>query len=155
MEELFIRSIGSDRGFIASTDQQSLTGAGNLRVTLENPAGSGRNLHILSVVSVNTSSSTTFAVVRLNPTTGLPTTVKTPRSLILNRGTATIAVVKSDTSITTAIGGGTLLLDMPIAPGQQTHNSGMFVLEPGNTLGINVPFGGAASGQMIAYYVEE
>lgn len=121
----------------------SLSVAGNVRALITNPAGSGRRLLIERLIGLATS--TVFADLRRNPTTGLPVGTRTP---VNARPTApvapSVAVVAVDISPTTALGGGTstgIVIGVP--GGSRLDWPFVFDLDPGESLGFNMPFAGA------------
>lgn len=151
--ETIQQAIGNGTGYIVATDQQTLATAGNLRITMKNNHASKKAL-VYCLVTVN-SNGLTYGDMRLNPTTGLPSTAKTVGCAILGDTSSPSSVeVKVDTSLATPLGGGTHLFDVPVPQGREVHDSGVFILNPGVMVGINVPFAGAGNGEMIAYFVE-
>jgi hypothetical protein len=142
------------RAFVASTGRTTLSVAGNFRATLTNPAGSGRNLLVYRWSSMATNVG--FARIRVNPTTGLPATVR-PSSAQLVGGAAAVGVLRSDTDATVALAGGTDTgIDIGIPPnGRTVLDFPPMIVPPGNLLGVNVPFTGAADSVLTLYWVEE
>lgn len=134
------------RLLIAGTGQLTLAVAGNVRATLENPAGSGRNLLVLRFQGMATSAG--WATLRVNPTSGLPVAAKAHLNSIVGLGSG-VGLVKADTDTATALGGGTassVTLGLP-AGTRFLHDftAAPLVLTPGVTLGIGAAFAGAAS----------
>lgn len=150
------QKINEGKGFFTGTGRVTLTAAGNFRVTMENPAGSGKTVYIYAIVGINGAGSMAWADIRMNPTTGLPAEVATPRNNILGGGLAPVHLAKHDTNLTTPIGGGTLINSIGIPAGSRTVVSGsLFVLPQGVMMSFNVAFAGAADTDVTVYLYEE
>lgn len=149
------QQVALGRFFLSSTGRVSLTAAGNFRATIQNPAGSGKTINLGRLAAFATG--TGYAGIRLNPTTGLPTT--TPRAIsnaVLGGGVAPAAVLRVDTDLTVALSGGTDTgLTFGIPGGTRTSlDLPPLVLSAGQTMGLNVPFAGAADVTMSVYWWE-
>lgn len=141
---------------IAGTGRLNLTVAGNIRITISNPVGSGKTVSILRIACLATA--TGWASLILNPTTGLPVSATRPiLNAIAGGGIPPVAQVKVDTDVTTPLGGGTdtgVVLGIPTTERVEI-NTPPLVLGQGVTLGINVPFGGASEMSGSVYWVED
>lgn len=150
------QKVGQGRFNLAGTGRLTLSVAGNVRATFANPAGSGRNLKVVRISSSGTG--TAWASVLINPTTGLPVSAPRPvLNAVAGGGLSAVGELRVDTDATAALGGGTdtgIVIGMP--SGQRTHlDLPPIILTPGVTLGINVPFAGAADSAMAVYWIED
>lgn len=148
--------VRSGQLFLAGTGQLSLTAAGNARLTLQNPANSGKTLYVYRLGIYSTSSS--FAELLVNPTTGLPASAARPNNnLYIGNPTTAVAVLKGDTNLTTALGGGT---DSGVALGfganvrEEIDFNPLMIVPPGVTVGFQIAFTGAATLACTLYWVE-
>ncbi len=121
--------------------------ASNLRGLIQNPADSGRYVIVERIVGWTTVGVVT-ARLRKNPTINLPTTVRDAVSVYVgddDQVPQPVAVVKFDAG--QALGGGTdtgeELMFNPNSPG---NYSGRWRINPGYSLGFNLPFLLAAVG---------
>lgn len=148
--------VAQGRFLISSTGRLTLTLAGNVRVTIANPAGSGRNLNLLRLAGMATA--VAFGSTFLNPSTGIPATAIRPRlNAIVGGGDPGVGQVRADTN-TTAMAAGTgtdLGISLGFGSGQRTQiDLPPLVLTPGQTLGVNVSFAGAGDVEAAAYWYE-
>lgn len=149
------QQVALGRFFLSSTGRVTLTAAGNFRAVIQNPAGSAKNLSIarLSVFATATG----YAGILLNPTVGVPVTAARPMSnAVLGGGLAPAAVLRADTDLTVALSGGTdtgLVVGVP-GGSRTTIDLPPLVLSAGQTMGLNVPFAGAADVTMSIYWWE-
>jgi hypothetical protein len=154
---LFAELVGQGRFFLSSTGKLALAAAGNVRATLQNPAGSGRNLYVARIGSL-ASAGPAWATVWLNPTTGLPSSAARPHlnALVSGANTAGVGVMKADTDLTVPLAGGMdtgVVIGIP-AGSRISLDLPPIVLVPGQTLGFNLPFTGAADAVMSVYWGE-
>lgn len=151
--ERYVRTTGN--AFFASSGNQTLAVAGNLRATFSNPSGNSRSCYIFKIQAW--ASSSVMAHLYVNPTTGLPATTKTVNKINLGSSASTTVTVSADTSTTTALAGGTDSgLDIPVTTGSvQPMELDPFVIPPGITVGFNIPFTGAGNGVLTIYWYEE
>lgn len=150
------QKVGLGRVMMAGSGMLNLSVAGNIRATFSNPAGSGKTISVVRLVAMATA--TGFATVRLNPTTGLPGSAARPvLNAIAGGGNAASAQLKVDTDPTTALGGGTDTGEVIGIPANNRVSIDLppLVLAPGVTLGIGIPFAGAANAAMSIYWVED
>lgn len=141
--------------YIASTNKINLAAAGNVRITFENPAGSGKTVYIYSFISATDIAALVFAELRQTPNSGLPSA--SGNIINQDRGSAatSIAVVKGDSDVLTPLGGGTKLTDLEVPSGRSVFNEQLLVIPQGGLLGIQVPFGVAANSLFRVLYWEE
>lgn len=140
--------------YLSGTGNIALSVAGNLRLTIANPTGSGKTLYIYRLSTY--SSAAGFAGLFVNPTLGLPVGVRPVNNVYVGNPTVGKGVVNADENATTALGGGT---DTGVTFGIPAGNHSIFDLPPlivpaGVTLGVNVPFTGAANATLNAYWYE-
>lgn len=147
----YLQSAG--RAFVSSTGRLSLSLAGNVRITLENPSAD-RAICVSKISGLSTG--TAWATVLRNPTSGLPGTIRPHlNSIISMPGGA--AVLRCDISAATPLGGGT---DTGVVFGIPSNNRFSISLDPGivvppgEMVGINVPFTGAADAALTVYWGE-
>lgn len=148
-------SLNHGRLFYATTDRIAAGTGESIRITLENPAGSGVNLTIVHVVAVIGPNQITNGNVFINPDTGLPATAFTPFNATVGHSYASKGVLKADTS-TTELSGGTAT-DLHLSAHQGRNDiPALFVVSPGVTIGINIPLGTlqTGDGMFAAHYVE-
>ena len=147
--------IGQGKFNIYGSGKISLAVAGNFRATLKNPATSGKTIKVHRISAFGTS--TGWASILINPTTGLPVTAVRPSmNAIVGGGAAGIAEVKADSDTTVPLGGGTDTgIVLGVAGGTRTElNLPPLIVAPGVTLGFNVPFAGAADVTLAVYATE-
>lgn len=143
------------RNFSASTGRLTLTAAGNVRAIIQNPAGSGERVILYQMTGLATGLA--WANVYINPTVGVPATAARSNSnqSIGNPG-ASAAIMRVDQDALTALSGGTdtqLVIGVP--SGARWELSLFMVIPPGVTMGLNIPFAGAADAVMTAYWIKE
>lgn len=144
----------SARTFISSTGRMSLAVAGNVRVTVANPADSGRNLVISKITGMSTV--VAWATLWRNPTSGLPAAVRPHLNGIIHAAEG-VAVLKADTSTTTPLDGGVntgVVFGIPANTRFEILLDPGVLLVPGQVAGINVPFAGAADAVMTLHWGE-
>ena len=149
------QEIGTGKFNIYGSGKISLAVAGNFRAILRNPSTSGKTIKLHRISAFGTS--TGWASILINPTTGLPITAARPSlNAIVGGGVAGIAEVKADADTTTPLGGGTDTgIVLGIAGGQRTElNLPPLIIAPGVALGFNVPFAGAADVTLAVYTTE-
>ena len=148
----------SGKMYSVGTGRQTLAAAGNVRAILQNPGGSGT---LVKVVMISYwSSITAFWDTFRDPTAGVPVTAARPRLTLDQRADAAakVGILRSDSSATTALGGGTDL-GMTIPNGAGRENEVKLdvplVISPGQSFGFNGNFTGATDAvvNMIAYEV--
>lgn len=134
--------VANQRAFMAGSGRLSLAVAGNVRATLRNTS-SDRKLHLFQVTSFGTSA--WWASLYINPSLGLPESAGRPHLNFIAGGPSGLGEIKVDTSATTVLAGG-LSTGIVIAGQSNTREEIKYpmVLMPGVTLGINIPFAGAA-----------
>lgn len=159
-EEVYVRDMwsaaaGLGRAYITSTGKVALSVAGNLRVLISNPS-TDTVVTLAGLAGLATAAA--WATIYRNPTTGLPATAARP-SLRVNpmRGQAPITIVRVDTDATVAMSGGENTGELIGLPGGTRYHVPVLgaVIPPGETLGVNVPFAGAADVSCSLYIVEE
>lgn len=141
--------------FLAGSGDLALAVAGNLSLTLQNPTGSGKSLYVTRLDVFATA--TGFAELLVNPTAGLPTVQRRVNNVNFGSSTVSVAVVMADTSTTTAMSGG---IDSGVSVGAgvnalATYELPPMVIPPGVTLGLALPFTGAASASVNLYWYEQ
>lgn len=132
--------------FTGSSGKIDLSAAGNLRGTLANPAGSGRTIYLYTISTFSTAQGG-FAHTYINPTAGLPTVLKSSNNNFIGHPRAAVGVVRVDVDALTALSGGTDTgLAIGIASNERAEiELAPFIIPPGVTMGINIPFAGATS----------
>jgi hypothetical protein len=159
--EVYVRdawsaAIGNGLAFIVGSGRVELSVAGNVRATITNPAGSGRVVTLLGLSAFGTG--TAWASIYIDPTAGLPGSLPRPLwRMNPAAGDAGVVEVRVDTDTTTALSGGTdtgLVLGLPGGERSEIRPIGKLLL-PGQVLGVNVPFAGAASEAFNLYLTEE
>lgn len=142
------------RAFSASTSRLTLAAAGNFRATIQNPTGSGKNVFVYKLTGFATAIA--WARLRVNPTTGLPATLRTNVNDFVGHPNTGVAVMRADTDLATALGGGSDSgIDIGIPNGTRWMIETLKVIPPGITLGINAPVAGASDAVITAYWFEE
>lgn len=147
--------VGNGRAYITSTGRVALSLAGNLRVLISNPT-TDTIVTVAGMAGLATAAA--WATIFRNPTAGLPATTARP-SLRVNplRGQAMSALVRVDTDATVALSGGENtgeLIGLPNGTRFQVPILGA-IIPPGETIGVNVPFAGAADVSTTLYLIEE
>ena len=137
--------VDAARSYMSGTGVQTAALASNLRAILTNPAGSGKYLYVYGFTAQSTVAAT--LTLRINPTTGVPTTARTPTNKLIG-GPAASATMFADLSTTTPLGGGSLSSSELMLP---PNNPRIVELDhplrigAGVTLGIAVPLSAAGS----------
>lgn len=144
------------RAFLVGSGRLTLSVSGNVRGIIQNPAGSGVNTVLAGLAIFGTS--TSWASLYLNPTAGIPVTAnRVGMNAAAGGGHPRQTILRVDTNATTALSGG-LDTGIVIGTGAGSRESldmpFSLILAPGVTLGINVPFAGAADATMTAYLTE-
>lgn len=126
-----------------------------VRATIENPVGSGVNLildHLVSVQNI----ATAWAGIFINPTAGLPTALLTARNAKVGHPSTPKAVIKVDDALA-ALSGGTEIATLGVETGRDVIDLPPLTLPPGYTLGVNLPVGLIATGaaSFAVYWWEE
>lgn len=139
--------------YFAGSGRLSLSVAGHIRGTLANPADATNNIHILRLAGLG--SSLTWANLLYNPTSGLPASAarRVNNNILSQPGDATL--MKVDTDATVPLGGGTDLgttLGLPAGARFQLDFTIPIVIPPGGSLGIAIPFTGAADAAFSVYW---
>lgn len=148
--------VAAGRFYLAGSGKMTLALAGNVRGTITNPAGSGRNVSVVRLVTFGTG--TSWAQLFINPTAGLPATAARPvLNALVGGGEAAVGEVKVDTSTDTPLSGGadTGLVMGAGASDRIEATLPPLVLAPGVSLGVNVPFAGAADATISVYWFED
>lgn len=143
---------GAGRLALANTTTLELTAAGNIKALVTN--NTGKTMRVLALAGGFTA--TGFGKFYLNPTVGLPTTLRRTNNAILTAPSPG-GEMRSDIDAVTALDVGTgtnLELDafFPINSREVIPLPPIF-LPSGNTLGFNINFGGAAKGSLTAFWV--
>lgn len=140
--------------FLGGTGMLTLTVAGNVRMLLSNPTGSGKTMYVskLDVFS----SAVGFGELFVNPTVGLPTVLMKSNNVYFGYPTTAVGTLHADTSTTTALSGG---VDAGVSIGVGSNALTVYQLPPiiipaGVSLGIQLPFTGAANASVNAYWWE-
>lgn len=142
------------RVYLVGSGRVTLGVAGNARGLIANPAASGVHLRIARLAVFATA--TGYATLFIDPTVGLPPINLTPRNALVG-GSAGAGTAGFDTNATTALSGGTdtgIVLGIP-ASRRTEIDLPPLVLPPGVSLGINIPFAGAADMAATVYWTEE
>lgn len=148
--------IASGRFYMVGSGRMSLSVAGNVRALIANPAESGRIIGIAGIVVFGTA--TSWANIYKNPTAGLPAAAARPvtNALVGPPTEPAVVQVTADTDATVALSGGT---DTGVVMGSGGGNretvTAPFQLWPGQSLGFNVPFAGAADATLTAWVAEK
>jgi hypothetical protein len=158
--EVYVRDawtagVGLGRAYVTSTGKVALSVAGNLRVLISNPTADTL-VTLAGLAGLATAAA--WATVYRNPTAGLPVTAARP-SLRVNplRGQAPVTTVQVDVDATVAMSGGENTGELIGLPGGTRYQIPVLgaVIPPGQSLGVNVPFAGAADVSCSLYIVEE
>lgn len=140
---------------LASSGRVTLAAAGNLRAVMQNPAGSGKTLSVVRLAAFTTA--TGYGSLYVNPTVGVPVTAARPAmNAVIGGGVPAVATLRVDTNLTVALGGGTdtgIVVGLP-AGARTSLDFPPLIITPGVTLGINVPFTGAADATLSVYWFE-
>lgn len=149
-------AVAQHRMFLAGSGRLTLAAAGNVRGTFTNPAGSGRTCFIARIAGMSTA--TGYLSLRRNPSTGLPVSAARPTlNAVLGSATNPVGMLKVDTDLVTALGGGTDTGIVLGAPANQRLSIELppLVVLPGASLGLGVSFAGAADMTISVYWFEE
>lgn len=152
----FADEISSGRFYIVGTGRMTLSVAGNVRATIANPTGSDRTIGLAGIVLFGTG--TSWATIYKNPTAGLPATAPRPvtNALIGPATTPAVAEVRADTDTTIALSGGTDIgIVLGSGAGSRETIAAPFQLFPGQSIGFNVPYAGAADATLTAWISEK
>lgn len=153
--DLWSAGVGNGRAYITSTGRVALSIAGNLRVLVSNPSA---DTIVTLAGMAGLATAAAWATIYRNPDTGLPVTAVRP-SLRANplRGQAPITTVRVDTDATVALSGGENTGELIGLPGGTRYHVPVLgaIIPPGQTIGVNVPFAGAADVSCTLYIVEE
>lgn len=147
--------------YLVGSGNQALSAAGNFRIVIENPVGSAKILHIFKLDSY--SSAAGFGELLVGAPgvalAGLPTTARTINNVYFGSANSSVAKVFADTNLTTALSGG---IDSGISIGVSAGTVTSYLvdipelqLQPGFSLGINVPFTGAANVSLNLFWYEQ
>lgn len=138
-------NIMAGKGFIWSSGVMSVTVAlSNMKVMIKNPVGSGKTLHVYSIVVDNGATVEAYGAVRVNPTTNLPTTSKgTGSNLYAGHPNTNGGIEVFADAAGTAMGGGTLVSSAFLPPDQENEllkNGTIYIIPAGVSVGINIPY---------------
>lgn len=141
--------------YISGSGQISLTVGSNVRSTVRNPTGSGRLVHIVALETFATA--TAYGTVYLNPTTNLPDATAERPKLSARPAIAPAPVVQVRANTGAALSGGTATgLIVPAAAGPARRiDLPPITLDPGQSLGVNIPFSGAAETVFTVFVLEQ
>lgn len=147
------------KAFIASSGKVVTSKAENIRVLFNNPAAAGKTLVVNSVAIMNDIGYATWAELFVNPIQGLPNTrINLVKNAIFtpgNSNNATALEVYADFHTTTPIGGVPVAFNLAVSPSRrEVFREGVFVVQPGVSIGINLSFKGAGSLEVTIYYRE-
>lgn len=152
-------AVATQRFYLAGSGKMTLGGAGTFKGVVQNPSGSGRMVYVWQITGYATLAG--WARLWINPTAGVPTAAARPVTNAVigaSTGPVTTVRVEGDTSLTPVnLGGGSdtgIELGIP-ANTRFAIAAPPFILSPGVTLGINVPFAGAADVSLTAYWSEK
>ncbi len=148
--ELFV---ATGNMFLTGTGVLTLSAAGNATMLLTNPTGGSKDCRIWRI-SALASAGPVWGSLFINPTAGLPTTLSTQNNLLIGSTVTSPVTLASGTSLTTPLSGGTatgIVLGIPNGT-HVAYDLPPLVLPPGYSLGLNVPFTGAASATVNVYY---
>lgn len=140
--------------FLAGTGNLTLSVAGNVRMVLQNPAGSGKSLYIVKLDAFATAVG--FAELLVNPTAGVPTAARPVNNAMFGALTAAVGLLFADTSAATALSGG---VDSGVSVGVGNNNLTSYplpplVVPPGVSLGLALPFTGSANATVNLFWYE-
>lgn len=126
----------------------------HVRATIENPAGSGKVVRVEELIFTQ---NVGYAPVNfhINPTAGLPTTVRDPGNQRIGHPGVAKAVVKIDKSLTALSGGTDTHMDALFPPGREVNDEPLEI-PAGVIVGINVPVGllGTGKASLTVYWTE-
>lgn len=156
VQESFVARRARDGlAFMSSSGKLTLLAAGHLRFTISNPAGSTRSLYLYKV-SADASAGPAWATPIINPATGLPAASRPIVNKLLG-GPVAVATVAADTHTTDPLGGGTATgVALGVYSGTSTVDfDAPWIISPGNSVGFNVPFAGAADAAFAVHWYEQ
>lgn len=148
-----LRAAEQAKVYFAGSGRLTLSVAGNIRGALANPAGSTDNIHVLRMSGLGTAVG--WATLLYNPTTGLPATAARRVNNNILSMAGDNSVLKVDTDTTTALGGGTDLgtvIGVPAGRRFEINFAIPIVIPPGASLGVGIPFTGAADAAFSLYW---
>lgn len=154
-DQSYSDEVAAGRFYVAGSGRLSLSVAGNVRGLVTNPANSGRLMVLVLLTEFGTGRS--WTEIYRNPTTGLPTALRPVNNALLGVATdAAVGELRVDTDTTVALSGGTNTgIVIGTGPDRRNEIKAPFNLFPGETLGVNVPFAGAADATLSLYWVEK
>lgn len=144
------------RAFIASTGKITTLQAQSVAVLFSNPATSGKAIVVSAITIMNDITQATWADMFVNPTTGLPTIrihmTKNAVFTVANNNNGSVLEVRAATG---TLGGVPISLQLAVQPShREVFSQAPFVIHPGVSVGLNLNFKGAGSGEVSAYYRE-
>lgn len=139
--------------FLSGTGEMTLSVAGNVRMLLSNPAGATKQLYLYKLDVF--ASAIGYAELFVNPTV-VPTVARRVNNVNFGSGVTAFGVIYADTNTTTALSGG---IDSGISVGAApniltVYNLPPIVIPPGVSLGLQLPFTGAATATVNAFWWE-
>lgn len=150
--------IAQGNGFMWTTGMMGVTGLlSNMRILIDNPANSGKNLHVFSLLADNATTTPVYGAVRINPTTNLPTTSKGQGSNLFVGNPKTSGGIEAYADVFgSAIGGGTLIGHGFLPPESETDllTEAVYIVPPGVKIGVTIPYVislGTVNNQMVLY----
>lgn len=140
--------VNSGNVWSAGTGIQTLTSGNNLRVLFENPSGNTKSVTVSLFRGL--ADGPVFIDIFTNPTTGLPTTVKTIHPGVPTAFTYTgVVTFKADISGTALSGGTQMSTPIGLGSGAETQLVGSFPIPVNTTVGFNF----TATGNTKMYFV--
>lgn len=147
------RALAAGKSGFAGSGRLTLSVAGNIRGTLTNTSGT-EPLYITRLSGLATS--TTWATILIGPTAGLPGTAARRANGNVMGTTMTGVELKVDTNTTTPLSGGTdsgVVIGVPGGANRFNIDFPLpIILAPGASLGVAIPFAGAADAAFSAYF---
>lgn len=145
--QVFTASSGKhDAGAVGST---------TIRLTLGNPVGSGRTMHVYRL-DLFSSAQFAFFSFLINPTTALPTTARTVNNHFV--GHPNVSVAKAFADVGAAMSGGSdsgIIIPVPSGNANKIKLEAPFIISPGITLALQATFAAATSTVVTADWTEE
>lgn len=143
---------GTGKLAIANTGTFDLTAAGNVRALVTN--NTGKTMRVLAIAGGFTA--TGFGKFYLNPSVGLPATLRRTNNAIVTEGSPG-GELRADTDAVAALAVGTgvdLQIDafFPVNS-RESIQLPPFFLPTGNSIGFNINFAGAAKGSLSVFWV--
>lgn len=141
--------------FVASSAKITAPPAGHFRVTLHIPSA-GRAIFIDRLV-LFLSAGPAYGRLYVNPLVGLPTTDPRPvNNARIGSTTQSPVIMRADVSATEALSGGIDTgIEFGLLAGSNVIELPPLSFQPGATVGLNIPFAGAADAVTTAYWYEE